>query len=259
MGRITCAASSRAAIWSKRFAKVTLTGRRSTRAATSQLSPTERIGSYRPRQDASERDWPPAGGQAGQPSEIVGYLSRSNIMEGYLKRLQDEVEQEPGWIPSVSRFMPPSEGARAASVNARLLARLDPVLRLIALGGPAGEVAELHLPPRQSLRARRAADDVKLSPPAILPTILLAVVGSSRMLLAAPGVTRPVWPTVRRGSLPPGRLRAGRLDGREGGAGCRAERRAFDRRDDAAERAHLGTAGLSIGDRIVIESTAFER
>ncbi len=39
------------------------------------------------------------------PTELVGYLSRANVMAGYLKRIKDEVEQEQGWIPSVSHFV----------------------------------------------------------------------------------------------------------------------------------------------------------
>jgi H+/Cl- antiporter ClcA/CBS domain-containing protein len=44
--------------------------------------------------------------QVDDPTRVVGYLSRSNVMAGYMPRLQDEFEQEAGWLPPMPRFIP---------------------------------------------------------------------------------------------------------------------------------------------------------
>lgn len=44
--------------------------------------------------------------RADDPTRVVGYLSRSNVMAGYMSRLQDEAEQEAGWLPPMPRLIP---------------------------------------------------------------------------------------------------------------------------------------------------------
>lgn len=39
-----------------------------------------------------------------QPSRVTGYLSRANIMAGYMNHLRDESEEEPGWLPPIPRL-----------------------------------------------------------------------------------------------------------------------------------------------------------